>query len=248
MVRRGCILMRYIRILPESIHSSWEKFLDENTLNELAAIEKKIGNDFTPSASRILRFMVNDIEKLKIVILGQDPYPEKGVAMGRAFEVGGLNSWNTKFRQVSLKNIIRLIHKTYNNTEDYDEIICFNQIKEEIATGQFNILPAGEMFESWERQGVLLLNACLTCEVGKPGSHKEIWTGFTGRLLDYIVEQRPDLNWFLWGKNANAFSGHIKKGCIHSCRHPMMCSKEYEDDFLKSNCFKETSNIINWLG
>lgn len=241
-------MLRYIRILPESIHSSWDKFLDENALNELAAVEKKIGNNFTPPTGHILRFMVNDLNKLKIVILGQDPYPEKGVAMGRAFEVGGLNSWNAKFRQVSLKNIIRLIHKTYNNIVDYDEIKSFNNIKEEIATGQFKILPSDEMFESWERQGVLLLNACLTCEVGKPGSHKDIWAGFTERLIDYIVEQRPDLNWFLWGKNANAYSGRIKAGCIHSCRHPMMCSKQYEDDFLKSDCFKKTADIINWLG
>ena len=235
-------------ILPESIHTSWKNFLDENILKELSDIEQKIGNNFTPSAGRILRFMVSDLNKFKVVILGQDPYPEKGIAMGRAFEVGGLKTWNTKFRQVSLKNIIRLLHKTYNNIENYDEIKSFNHIKEEIADGGFKILPADEMFESWERQGVLLLNACLTCEVGKPGSHKEIWTGFTERLLAYITEQGPDLNWFLWGRNANDYMKYIKNGCIYSCRHPMMCSRQYEDDFLKSDCFKRTSYIINWLG
>lgn len=240
--------MKHIGILPESVHPSWGEFLNEDMLDVLAAIEGKIGVSFTPPANRILRFMGNDLNKLKVVILGQDPYPEKGIAVGRAFEVGGLKAWDARFRQVSLKNILRLLHKTYNNIEDYNGIKSFNSIKEEIADGRFNILPPDEMFESWERQGVLLLNSCLTCEVGKPGSHKEIWAGFTGRLLDFIVDRRPDLNWFLWGKNAIAFAKHIKKGSVYSCRHPMMCSKEYEDDFLKSDCFKATSDKINWLG
>lgn len=238
--------MRNISILPPKIHSSWENFLDEYMLRELAGIENKIGNCFTPSEDKILRFMVNNLKELKIVILGQDPYPEKGIATGRAFEVGGLNSWNTKFKQVSLKNIIRLLYKTYNNIEDYDQIKSFSEIKNEITRGQFRILPLNELFESWERQGVLLLNSYLTCETGKPGSHRDIWAGFAGRLIGYMVEQRQDLIWFLWGKNAGSFAERIIKGSIYSCRHPMMCSPEYEDDFLKSDCFKRTADIINW--
>lgn len=247
-MKRRCICLRSIHILPQNIHSSWVKFLDENILIELAIIENKIGNSFTPPVGNILRFLFNDLNKLKVIILGQDPYPEKGIATGRAFEVGGLNLWNTKFKQVSLKNIVRLLHKTYNNIDNYEDIYSFNYIRKEIINGQFKILPLDEIFKSWEKQGVLLLNSYLTCEVGKPGSHREVWAAFAGKLIDYIVEQRPDLNWFLWGRNANAFSGHIKNGCIYSCRHPMMCSREYEDDFLKSDCFKKTNSIINWLG
>jgi len=73
--------------------------------------------------------------------ISHDPYPEKGIATGRAFEVGGLKSWEQPFRQVSLKNIIRLIHKSYNNITRYEDIPSFTEIKKEIKAGRFPILP-----------------------------------------------------------------------------------------------------------
>ena len=240
--------MRYSKLLPLDVHNSWKGFLDDTILNELLLIEEKIRDNHTPPAENVLRFMVNDLDALKVIILGQDPYPEKGRATGRAFEVGDMTLWNASFKQVSLKNIVRLLHKTYNNIENYDDIKSFNQIKEEIEKGQFNILPPHELFKSWERQGVLLLNSYLTCEVGKPGSHREIWPEFAGRLIEYISGRKPGLKWFLWGKNANSYSEHIIKGKIYSSRHPMMCSGAYEDDFLKAICFKETADTVNWLG
>lgn len=240
--------MGEIKILPAEINSSWTDFLDSKILNMLSDIDKKIGGNYTPDTDKVLRFMHNDLNDMKVVILGQDPYPEKGRATGRAFEVGDLVSWQDKFKQVSLKNIVRLIYKTYKNIENYDEIKSFSEIKKEIITGQFNILPPNKIFESWEKQGVLLLNSYLTCEIGNPGSHREIWNEFSNNLIKYIAKKNSNLIWFLWGKDANAFRMFIVKGRIYSSRHPMMCSKEFEDDFLKSDCFKDTKDIINWTG
>jgi len=245
---RSEAVLNKINILPAEINSSWNDFLDNEILNMLYNIEKRIGSNYTPDTDKVMRFMRNDLSDMKVVILGQDPYPEKGRATGRAFEVGDLASWQDKFKQVSLKNIVRLIYKTYKNIDNYDEIKSYSEIKKEINAGLFNILPPNKIFESWEKQGVLLLNAYLTCEIGNPGSHRVIWAEFADSLIRYIVKKNNSLIWFLWGKDANVFRKYIIKGQIYSCRHPMMCSVEFEDDFLKSNCFKDTKDIINWIG
>ena len=167
---------------------------------------------------------------------------------GRSFEVGSLMDWNDKFRQVSLKNIVRLLYKNYNDIDDYEDIKKFSDIQKEIKSGDFNILPPNKIFDSWEKQGVLCMNIYPTCEIGKPGSHKDIWHDFSVRLLNYISKTNPNISWFLWGKEAVAHKEYILDGKIVESRHPMMCSAKYEDDFLKSSCFKDTMDKINWLG
>lgn len=104
------------------------------------------------------------------------------------------------------------------------------------------------MFESWEQQGVLLLNGALTCEVGAPGSHSDIWKDFMVEVFKYISEYNSEIIFFLWGNYANTFKDLLKDNKIYSSRHPMMCSRKYPDDFLKNTCFYDTKHVINWLG
>lgn len=235
-------------LIPMNVHSSWNKFLSDEIRDELKIIDEKIGRNINPNYENVLRFLLTDLKEIKVAILGQDPYPEKGRATGRAFEVGDLKSWNQKFRQVSLKNIIRLIYKNYNNIEDYNKILKFSEIQKHIADGSFNILAPDKIFKSWEKQGVLLLNTYFTVECGITGSHISIWESFSLKLLQYISEENKNINWFLWGRLAEEKSKYIKSGKFYISRHPMMCSEKYEDDFLRNNCFKDTMNIINWLG
>lgn len=235
-------------LIPVRYHNSWEKFLTKDNRDLLDKIEREIGNNYTPSKEKILRFMTLDLNKIKIICKGMDPYKAKGVATGRAFEVDNLTSWYEKFRQISLKNMVRLIHKNYSGIEEYDKIYSFCDIQSSILQNGFSILPPKKWFNSLENQGVLFLNTYLTCEIGKSNSHKDIWKEFSERLVTYISIERPDIIWFLWGKEAQKTKDFIKEGKIYDSRHPMMCSKKYEDDFLKSNCFKDTMDIINWLG
>lgn len=233
-------------LIPKDYHDSWNKFLTEDIILELESIESKIGNNINPAPDNVLRFMKNNLYEIKVVILGQDPYPEKGRATGRAFEVGDLLSWNQKFRQVSLKNIIRLIYKNYNKINEYKEIKKFSEIQKEIKEGKFSILPPDKIFKSWEKQGVLLLNTYLSVEAGVTGSHISIWQNFSEKLLKFISEENRNINWFLWGRMAEDKKQFIKYGKYYISRHPMMCSENYQDDFLKSNCFKDTMEIIDW--
>ncbi|MGI6122778.1 MAG: uracil-DNA glycosylase [Acetivibrionales bacterium] len=235
-------------LLPANVHQSWKDFLSSDILNMLEYIENQLVEDFSPDRQKVLRFLETDQRSLKIVILGQDPYPEKGKATGRAFEVGGLNTWNEPFRQVSLKNIVRLIYKAQKGIEVYDDIPKFSFILDEIKEGKFKIANPPELFENLEKQGVLFLNTYFTVYPGKPLSHTEIWRSFTENLLLWLSNQNPQLIWFLWGKNAQAFKSAISNGKFYESRHPMMCSKMYQHDFLKSDCIIDTQTIVNWLG
>jgi len=236
-----------MKLIPKNYNKSWEKFIIENQ-KKILETEEKIGDNINPEPENVLRFLNRDLNKIKVIILGQDPYPEKGRATGRAFEVGDLHFWTEKFRQVSLKNIVRSIHSVYNGHVKYEEIKKFSEIQEEIKRGEFNILPPDELFKSWENQGVLLLNTYLSVEVGNPGSHKEIWEEFNKNLLKYVSEKNKDIKYFLWGKHAESREKYIKSGELYISRHPMMCSYKYKEDFMKNPCFKETRDLINWLG
>lgn len=239
----------YMILLPHKIDSSWEAFLTEDMMNELHNIEQEIGTNFNPTdPEMILRFLTVPLDQVKVVWLGQDVYPAKGVATGRAFEIGQLDSWQAPFRQASLRNIVRLIHKNYTNIENYESIYTFQAIREEIKSGTFPIKEPPVWFESLEKQGVLFLNSAFTCEVDVPNSHKHLWRRFSEHVFQYISEQRPDIIWFLWGKEAIAKKAFIPEGTFMESRHPSRCSASYEDDFLKFTGFKDTKHLINWLG
>lgn len=231
------------------IDTSWNDFLNSELVALLQDLEEKIfkeNTEYTPKSSNVLNFLKVPLSKTKVVILGQDPYPQKGVATGRAFEVGTLQSWNNKFSNISLKNIIRAIYSAYNN-----QFLKYSKIKDEIGK-TFLVKPPRELFIEWEKQGVLLLNTSFTCEIGKSNSHEKYWKAFTNTLLNYISKANPDIIWFLWGNNAKAIVSDIDiKNKIESM-HPMMCfdRPDRDTDFLfgKRNAFKETKELINWLG
>ncbi|MGI6622153.1 MAG: uracil-DNA glycosylase [Clostridiaceae bacterium] len=235
-------------LLPKDVHTSWNDFLNNDILELLYEIECTIGDEYSPQRDRILRFLETDFSDIKIIILGQDPYPEAGAATGRAFEVGTLTSWFQPFRQVSLKNIIRLIYISEKGISCDNKIPTFSQIIDEIKSGNFRLAEPDHLFSNLEKQGVLFLNTYFTVIPGKPLSHKEIWQGFTERLLSWISSMDPGIIWFLWGKNAQRFKPFILNGKFYESRHPMMCSNTYADDFLKSDCIKKTMGIVNWTG
>ena len=244
-----------IKDLHKPVHPSWNDFI-QMILDDLIDIEKELtSNDkFTPEKNRVLHFLTLDLNECKIIILGQDPYPQKGIATGRAFEVGNLKSWHEKYSNISLKNIIRAIYFAYNNNYlKYSEIIRrIHDTPQLFKEDEFKILPPNKLFKNWEEQGVLLLNTSFTCEVGIPVSHASIWKKFTLKLLEYIAKSNEQLIWFLWGNHAIEITDGINIDNKYISMHPMMCydSDERETDFLfgKTNHFFETKSMINWTG
>jgi len=236
-------------LLPKKIHPSWQPLLTEAIREEITRIETSIGNDFNPIPhENTLRFLETDLDHTHVIWLGQDVYPAEGVATGRAFEAGNIKSWLQPFRQVSLKNIVRAIYCAYFNIKNYRDIPPYSELKKQIKADKFPLLPPAQWFASLERQGVLFLNTSFTCRIGKPNSHKAIWSHFSHETIKYISARRPDMIWFLWGREAQANKDYISTGKIMESRHPSRVNEAYEDDFLKFDGFSKTDDIINWLG
>jgi len=244
-------------LIPTDYDESWSTFLTKDIRIMIDDIENGIGVDYTPDSYNVLRFLKMDLRKVKCVWLGQDPYKSEvtlkdgkvaKVAVGRSFQPGNLASWYQPYKQVSLKNIIRLIYKTYNPALNYNDIKSYKEVTDYIKEGSFPVLEPQEWFESLTNQGVMFLNTYLTCKIGESNSHKNLWYDFSQEVIKYMSNEKSDIIWFLWGKEAISNKEFIKNGTIYESRHPMMCSNKYEDDFLKSDCFEKTKNIINWLG
>ncbi len=230
-----------------SVHKDWDSFLTDSIRDLIVRIESEIAvREFTPPAGKVLRFLELPLHSVKVIILGQDPYPQQEAATGRAFEVGTLRSWNESFRNISLKNIVRALYKSYTGT-----VLNYNEIKEKL-DNEFPLLPPGKLFAHWEKQGVLLLNTSFTCIPGNPASHKKIWEGFTFQLLRFISNYQPSVTWFLWGNHAQEATGKLEiKNAVRTW-HPMMCfgGPGRENDFLygTENCFSRFQKEIDWTG
>ena len=230
-----------------SVHSDWKPFLTTEIRELIKQVESEVlQKEITPPAEKVLRFLEFPLESAKVVILGQDPYPQSGAATGRAFEVGNLKSWNQPFKNISLKNILRAIYKAHAG-----KILKFSELKQKF-DNEFPVLPPTKLFQHWEKEGVLLLNTSFTCTPGKPGSHRKNWEEFTNILLDFINHNATKATWFLWGNHAREATANMHLEKTIFTMHPMMCYNlpERENDFLfgKNNCFEPFIGEIDWTG
>ncbi|MBZ4683065.1 MAG: uracil-DNA glycosylase [Fusobacteriaceae bacterium] len=224
-------------------HATYREFFDNNKeLLEKILIEIN-KDDFTPKMENIFKALETDLYKNKVVILGMDPYPQENVATGLAFEVLA-DSWQDKKVNTSLKNILKLIYKSY-----YGEILSIDDLRKKIEDREFNIEIPEKIFKNWQKQGVLLLNTAFTTKLNKAGSHIDIWEKFTINLLEYISKKNPQLIWFLWGGKAKKYEKYITNSKkIYYSNHPAICGQlDNPKDFLNSTCFLETKDIIKWI-
>lgn len=248
--------MNSILLSTINVHNSWNEFFEQEIIQEeLAHIEKCISTvQYTPQQNLVLRFATLDLLSLSVLVMGQDPYPQNNVATGRAFEVNGVTSWNDKTINTSIKNIIKLLHKSYIANASVNRSRSVKKVREDIQNGVFPILPPNQIFDYWEQNGALWLNTAFTCEVNKPDSHTQLWKPFFNNLLSYIARKRPDMKFFLWGNKAQAYvkplkALHIPDENLYQSTHPRHHSDEggfaKKSHFLMNPCFKETISI--WI-
>ena len=224
------------------IHDSYHEFFTLDMIKDIDEIINTISN-YTPLKKNIFKVFKDDLSKMKVVLLAMDPYPQKGVATGLAFEVEK-DSWMDKGVNTSLKNIVKLIYKTYRG-----DIPTIDRLRKEIIDKTFDILPPNELFKSWKSQGVLLLNTALTVEVGNSGSHIKLWSNFTEKLIKFIEEKNNNLIFLLWGTKAQKYKKFIKSSIIIEHNHPAICGNlKNPKDFLNGDSFFKTKNIIQWTG
>ena len=226
-----------------------EDYYDFFTVEKVTAINsfikcmeiRKI--EYIPKNEYVFKALRSSISSRKVCILSNEPYSQGEIATGLAFEVKN-TSWVNHEINISLKNILKLLYKTYaGKMEDIEKI------RKEISHNEFNILPPNELFKSWEKQGVLLLNSSLTAIEEKTGEHNKFWHPFTRDLMEYISTKNENIVYLLWGKDAEQFEKNILNGEIIKSNHPAKGGhSEGEKDFLKGDFFEKTKDMINWLG
>lgn len=165
------------------IEDSWKAVLQEefdkpyfSQIKEFLVKERQQGKVVYPPGPLIFNaFNSTPFDRVKVVIIGQDPYHGEGQAMGLSFSVPqGVTI------PASLVNI-------------------YKELRQDIG---FTIPPHGDL-SSWAQQGVFLLNAILTVEEKQPGSHKAIgWQTFTDAVISKLSELKEGLIFLLWGKFA----------------------------------------------
>lgn len=164
------------------IEASWKKVLQEQfdsqyfqELKQFLLTERKSHQVFPPGNRIFAAFDAVPFHKVKVVIIGQDPYHGPGQANGFCFSV---NRGVTV--PPSLKNIYKELHSDLN-----------------IA------VPAHGDLSPWTEQGVLLLNAVLTVRARQPQSHQgRGWETFTDYAIKQLSEQRKNIVFLLWGRSA----------------------------------------------
>lgn len=163
------------------MHESWKPFLkaefEKPYFKELSKFLHKAYETKTifPKKTLVFSAFTTDLNDVKVVILGQDPYHTPGAAEGLAFSVPP-----TQPIPPSLINI-------------------YKEIDSDI--GQ-HANPSGSL-RNWQKQGVLLLNTVLTVEAHRPKSHSgKGWEIFTTEVIRYLNEKQPHLVFILWGRDA----------------------------------------------
>lgn len=185
--------------------------------------EKQKGFTFYPKNQDIFNaFNYTPFDKVKVVILGQDPYHGQGQAHGLSFSV-------QKGIPVppSLKNIYKEL------ADEFDD---------------YQIPNHGDL-SSWAAQGVLLLNATLTVRAQTPGSHqKRGWETFTDHVIAELSKQREGLVFILWGKYAQQKEALIdtNKHFVLKAAHPSPFSAY--NGFFGSKPFSRTNELLGKQG
>jgi uracil-DNA glycosylase len=161
---------------------------------------------------------LTDLNKIKVVIIGQDPYPRAGDAHGLAFScMTGIPA--------SLRNIYKCL----------------------LANKLISEIPDSGNLEYWASQGVLLLNTALTTVIGQPNAHSDIWEEYVVGLIKLISAKKP-LIFMLWGNNARSLAPHLDdKSIIMEWSHPSPMA-QVKQSFIKCTHFKDANKYLIKLG
>ena len=179
-------------IFREQLHPSWKEAL-KDSLHYLDQIEEKVSKDsYLPKQNLVMQALSRDLRETKVLILGQDPYPNPNYASGLAFSIP---ESEIDFPP-SLKNI-------------------FKELKSDMGVEA----PKSGDLSPWAEEGVVLLNRSLTCRIGESNSHLDAgWRIFTDSCVSKIAELGAVA--ILWGKNAQECSSYFHPDRLITSPHP----------------------------
>jgi uracil-DNA glycosylase len=215
--------------MPAPLHTiidpEWATALDPvadriAAMGEFLRAEVAAGRTYLPAGPSVLRAFERPMSDVRVLIVGQDPYPTPGHPIGLSFAV------DRHVRPVprSLANIYRELHS------------------------DLGIAPAvhGDL-TAWSDQGVLLLNRVLTVEPGRPASHRgKGWEPITETAIRALVERGGPLVAVLWGKDAQTLRPMLGDTPVIASAHPSPMSADR--GFFGSRPFSRTNDLLREQG
>ena len=206
--------------LSELVDPSWARALApvESTVHQIGArLREEVaeGRGYLPAGTDVLRAFTYPMDEVKVLIVGQDPYPTPGHPMGLSFSVQpGVRPPR------SLENI-------------------FTELVSDLGVDR----PTSGDLTPWSRQGVMLLNRVLTVRPGAPASHKGWgWETVTQRAIEALGERRAPLVAILWGRPAQSLTPMLGSTPILASPHPSPLSASR--GFFGSRPFSRANELL----
>ena len=166
----------------------WMKVLDrKETVKIMNWLKTTNSSTLCPSIKNVFKaFKLCSYNECKVIFIGQDPFPQKGVAQGILFG----NSSNTP--EDKLSPSLKVVKESVINFDIPHNLITFDPT-----------------LESWAKQGILMLNSALTTKVGKVGIHTLKWRPFIGSFLKNMSEKNPGIIYVFFGSQAKSLNTYI---------------------------------------
>lgn len=211
------------RPLRELVHPSWARALAPvepvvTRMGEFLRGEVAAGRGYLPGGPAVLRAFEQPLDAVRVLVVGQDPYPTPGHAMGLSFSV-----------EPDVSPVPRSLANVYT----------------ELVADLGVLRPSTGDLTPWADRGVLLLNRVLTVTPGKPESHRgKGWEDVTARAIEALVERGGPLVAVLWGRDARGLAPHLTEHgvpCVESA-HPSPLSAH--GGFFGSRPFSRVNDLL----
>lgn len=193
----------------------------QTLLNELVKLRNE-GKRITPPLKNVFRaFEECPVNTVKVVMIGQDPYPQFGVADGIAFSCG-----NTNYPEASLRYMLKEINLT-------------------VPQEQKDPVQSADL-KRWSNQGVLMLNCALTTNIGEIGKHYELWSDFIAFVLDYLAWNNQGIVYVMLGKKAQEWDDFIYDSNVKiHVSHPASAAYNKQSRWESNDLFNKINESLN---
>ncbi|MDO9379575.1 MAG: uracil-DNA glycosylase [Nocardioidaceae bacterium] len=213
------------RPLSEIVAPDWAEALDPVAgtmaeMGEFLRAEVAAGRGYLPAGDRVLRAFEEPMASVRVLLVGQDPYPTPGHPVGLSFSVAP---------------DVRPVPKSLGN--------IFTEMESDLGIAR----PTSGDLSPWTQQGVLLLNRVLTVQPGESGSHRRKgWERVTERAIEALVARSQPLVALLWGRDAQSLKPMLGQTPVVESVHPSPLSASR--GFFGSRPFSQVNEHLVRLG
>ncbi len=210
-----------VRPLSELVHPTWAEVLapvaeQVSTMGSFLRAELAAGHGYLPAGDLLLRAFQSPLDSIRVLIVGQDPYPTPGHAVGLSFSVAAQ---------------VRPIPRSLTNV--------YRELVDDVGVP----MPSSGDLSPWADQGVLLLNRVLTVRPGASGSHRgKGWEAITDAAMAALVTRERPLVAILWGRDARTLAPSLGSVPRIESAHPSPLSAS--NGFFGSHPFSSANAML----